>query len=833
MSFASSSKSQGSRQKLAKKQLTRQFSLASHKSDIADETSAKAYMRRKSIAAHHNQAVKWFVKKGGQGAQTGLGSSLSLSTQGTATNQEPANDEDEYRTESEVQLLIDRMFLSSQLAMKPVTIVRTGNHTVSLRVDYTVHRLKQPSERIAVTQVQCARVKLQEEDQAPESKTVVDWLSYCDVEEVLKGTVIIKEDVREMKLIIENPGLGEGVCADFIVSLTNVEATEIPEGPAIDIKLGRIRSTYVMQDLGQHPELCGGVFSFGMPSLTVRGSSKKHTCQVLVVRHSGCVGKVSIAWKTEALTAVADVDYAEASGVLNFEEGESEKLIAITTLEKGANRVAREFLVILEALEDDVNEYQPQFNSFDDGGDDSAIMAVKIGERNIGHKSFGKMFDKWFNTNHLLLGLEEWKDGFASALLCNGSWEDQKEASISDWIFHFVSLTSLEFDILPDSSDYILRRLALLLLLFDLIGATTGIIADLAELFGCVCDIPDIITAISFVALGTSMPDLFASKVAATEDPTADASIVNVTGSNSVNVFLGLGLPWTLAALYWNLKPWDKEWAEEYWDVAKDLDGSNCVFIVPSANLGFSIVSFCCACCGAILLLVVRRRSLGELGGPALSKISSSVVLVTYWVGYIIVVSWRALRYGDASSKEEMGVCGGLFLLEIVITFIPLYLIKKQGRELRAERAVEEEEKDDICSPLPASSGTMDKGPLDRGLKSLQRDAHDPSRALLSARLDRPGLGAQGKDEHSGLDHDGLRLQSGLASPRLASPQNILHSSKPELIFAALSLDLDTHADVRSVSTRICGSIFPSRCWLYLTHRCAVNVIAPASHTFL
>ena len=44
------------------------------------------------------------------------------------------------------------------------------------------------------------------------------------------------------------------------------------------------------------------------------------------------------------------------------------------------------------------------------------------------------------------------------------------------------------------------------------------------------------ITAITFVALGTSMPDLFASKVAATGDPTADASIVNVTGSLFVTV---------------------------------------------------------------------------------------------------------------------------------------------------------------------------------------------------------------------------------------------------------------------------------------------------------
>lgn len=61
-------------------------------------------------------------------------------------------------------------------------------------------------------------------------------------------------------------------------------------------------------------------------------------------------------------------------------------------------------------------------------------------------------------------------------------------------------------------------------------------------------------TAITFVALGTSLPDLFASKQAAKSEKTADNSIGNVTGSNSVNVFLGLGLPWTIAAIYWTAK---------------------------------------------------------------------------------------------------------------------------------------------------------------------------------------------------------------------------------------------------------------------------------------
>lgn len=44
--------------------------------------------------------------------------------------------------------------------------------------------------------------------------------------------------------------------------------------------------------------------------------------------------------------------------------------------------------------------------------------------------------------------------------------------------------------------------------------------------------------------------DTFASKVAAIQDKYADASVGNVTGSNAVNVFLGIGLAWTMAAIY-------------------------------------------------------------------------------------------------------------------------------------------------------------------------------------------------------------------------------------------------------------------------------------------
>ena len=78
--------------------------------------------------------------------------------------------------------------------------------------------------------------------------------------------------------------------------------------------------------------------------------------------------------------------------------------------------------------------------------------------------------------------------------------------------------------------------------------------ASKANVFGCLVNLKPAVNAITLVAMGTSLPDLFASKTAAVQEEHADNSLGNVTGSNSVNVFLGLGLPWSIAAIYWTAK---------------------------------------------------------------------------------------------------------------------------------------------------------------------------------------------------------------------------------------------------------------------------------------
>ena len=48
-----------------------------------------------------------------------------------------------------------------------------------------------------------------------------------------------------------------------------------------------------------------------------------------------------------------------------------------------------------------------------------------------------------------------------------------------------------------------------------MIGLVTAIVGEVAGLFDCVMGLKPAITAITFVALGTSLPDTFASKAAA------------------------------------------------------------------------------------------------------------------------------------------------------------------------------------------------------------------------------------------------------------------------------------------------------------------------------
>merc|ERR1719502_1539094 len=101
-----------------------------------------------------------------------------------------------------------------------------------------------------------------------------------------------------------------------------------------------------------------------------------------------------------------------------------------------------------------------------------------------------------------------------------------------------------------------------------------------------------------------------------------DAAITNVTGSNSVNVFLGLGLPWTAAAFY--------------------HIGNGTTYKYPAGDLVFSVLVFFAFAFACIGLLLVRRQFCGgELGGPKKIAYASSTTLACLWLAYIIVSAMK------------------------------------------------------------------------------------------------------------------------------------------------------------------------------------------------
>lgn len=179
-----------------------------------------------------------------------------------------------------------------------------------------------------------------------------------------------------------------------------------------------------------------------------------------------------------------------------------------------------------------------------------------------------------------------------------------------------------------------------------MIGLFTAVIGDLANHFGCSIGLKDAVTAISFVAMGTSVPgelmrrfsatltcqtvksgsilDTFASKVSAVQDKYADGSIGNVTGSNGVNVFLGIGIAWTIAAIYHNAQ------------------GN--IFKVEAGTLAFSVTIFCVEAAVAIIILLLRRLKCvgGELGGPYPAKIATSLFFIVLWLLYLTLSALEA-----------------------------------------------------------------------------------------------------------------------------------------------------------------------------------------------
>jgi solute carrier family 8 (sodium/calcium exchanger) len=149
----------------------------------------------------------------------------------------------------------------------------------------------------------------------------------------------------------------------------------------------------------------------------------------------------------------------------------------------------------------------------------------------------------------------------------------------------------------------------------------TAVLGEMAKLFGCSVGLTDAQTALAFVSAGTSLPGLFVSRLALQTSSDAQSALENMTGSNSVNVFIGLGVPWLLGSLYHAFAPAGK--------------GS---YVVPAGTLSFSVALYCGVGALCVCFQLYRRFVVGADfgGGSKAQSYVSAALLVALWIIYVV-----------------------------------------------------------------------------------------------------------------------------------------------------------------------------------------------------
>ncbi|XP_014786863.1 sodium/calcium exchanger 3 isoform X4 [Octopus bimaculoides] len=390
-----------------------------------------------------------------------------------------------------------------------------------------------------------------------------------------------------------------------------VQLSLLPDNTEVTLAKNYIMQVTIIND--DEP----GVLEFTKPSVLVTESSRK--VKIPVKRSNGADGHVSVKWKTKDMTAHAGVDYFGGEGELTFENGEILKNIEV-------------FIYDTKTAEKDECF---QLSLLETGGGATLGKITKTIVTIVKDEEFNSLVGRIVNMTKLNLDALQldtisWGKQFENALNVNGG--DLETATAGDYILHFASFAwKALFACVPPPSLW--GGWPTFFVSLAVIGLMTAIIGDLAGIFGCLINLDTSITAITLVALGTSMPDTFASRTAALMEKYADASVGNVNGSNSVNVFLGLGLPWLIAAIYWHTK--------------------GQIFVVDAGSLGFSVIIYTTFAIIAILLLVMRRSlkifGKAELGGATVPKMVTGVLFIFLWVLYVLLSSLQTKQIIEVS----------------------------------------------------------------------------------------------------------------------------------------------------------------------------------------
>merc|ERR1739846_258953 len=458
------------------------------------------------------------------------------------------------------------------------------------------------------------------------------------------------EEDEHFYIRVSNPRRKDGLPIPDMTSLETGETV-----PSLQLGIPAMSTIMILDD--DH----GGVFCFEEHEAEITESVG--TFELKVARQSGARGTVGIPFTTEEGTAKAGKDYEHVEGELLFNNEENSKTIEIAISEEDSyEKNVVMYVVIGEprhiagppgegegvdyaALDAKGEENWTEDERISTLGRPRLGDVTKIQIRIRESKEFKSSVDRMMQRGNasMMAGASSWKDQFLDAFTVQAGDDDEEEEeeggdeegekeekmpTCGDYIMHFLTLFwKVIFAFIPPAG--IANGSPCFVISIAMIGLCTAVIGDVAGHLGCFIFLKDSVNAIAFVALGTSVPDTFASKTAAIQDETADASVGNVTGSNAVNVFLGVGIAWSMAAIYWATQ------------------GEK--FAVEPASLGFSVTIFCIEAIIAITALMIRRNPAigGELGGPKAAKTVTSALFVFLWIFYVLIAALEAYKVID------------------------------------------------------------------------------------------------------------------------------------------------------------------------------------------
>ena len=371
--------------------------------------------------------------------------------------------------------------------------------------------------------------------------------------------------------------------------------------------------------------------------------------RISVERVRGCSGAISCQFATKDGTALAGHNYTAQSGKLEWASGDVEpKVIEVVVTDDELLQGKQYFDVVISDATGGAC-----FDANTDGKREASFARVTI-EDDEKMQTLAERAVTLLGVSHQVarLGSQTWKEQFADAIAIGleGDGEDAAPLSaLSKAMTYFFYVVSLPWKLLVACVPPTIFCGGWLCFCVSIvvIGAMTALIGDLANLLGCALGIENSVVAITLVALGTSLPDTFASRAAALGDETADAAIGNVTGSNSVNVFLGLGLSWMVGALWWTLTPATEKWVARYPLVAQRygvvVGGPVPGLAVPAGDLGFSVTVFVICSVACLCSISLRARFAGgELGAKL--RWPTALFFVSLWFLYVLLSTLKAYK---------------------------------------------------------------------------------------------------------------------------------------------------------------------------------------------